>query len=226
MDITKYKLRVKDLSKTCKPSSFKFTSTSEIEPLPGIIGQDRAVRSLGFALDIENEGYNIYLAGLFGTGKTTLARKMLEEKARQEKVPDDWCYVNNFKNHECPHALSIPAGVGQEFKQDVAATMDAFLKHIAKAFESDEFEFQKSAILNRFVEETNQIYMHLEEEARTFGFTISRTQNGVNSIPLKEDGTQVSQEEYTAMSEEARAELMKKSAAVQEKINESFRQYK
>ncbi len=226
MDISKYQLKVKDISKTCNPSLFKFTSTAEIKPLKGIIGQDRAARSLSFALDIENEGYNIYLAGYFGTGKTTLAREMLEEKARKNKVPADWCYVNNFKNTECPHALSLPAGLGKEFKKDVDTNMDTVIKHIVKAFEGEEFEFQKSAILNRFMEETNQIYLKLEDEARTFGFTISRTQSGVSSIPLKEDGTQISQDEYMALPDDERAELMKKSTIVQEKINEAFRQYK
>jgi len=226
LGISQCQLKVKDLSKNCSPSSFKFTSTAEIEPLKGIVGQDRAIRSLSFALDIENEGYNIYLAGNFGTGKVTLAREMLEAKARKNEVPADWCYVNNFKNTECPHALSLPAGLGKEFKKDVAANMDTVFKHIVKAFEGEEFEFEKSAILNRFMEETNQIYLKLEDEARTYNFTISRTQNGVTSVPLKEDGTQLSQEEYMALPDDERSEVMKKSGIVQEKTNEAYRQYK
>ncbi len=104
--------------------------------------------------------------------------------------------------------------------------MDVFLKDIDRVFESEEYEFKKTAILNRFMEATNQVYVHLEEEARAIGFTVSRTQNGVNSIPLKEDGTQFTQDEFTALPDEERSELMKKSAIVQEKINDSFRAYK
>jgi lon-related putative ATP-dependent protease len=151
---------------------------------------------------------------------------MLEEKAGKNEVPADWCYVNNFKNTENPHALSLPAGLGKEFKKDVDANMDTVIKHIIKAFEGEEFEFQKSAILGQFMEGTNQIYLRLEDDARTFNFTISRAQTGVSSIPLKQDGTQLSQEEYMALPEDERAEMMKKSAVVQEKINEAFRQYK
>jgi lon-related putative ATP-dependent protease len=225
LNISKYQVKTKDLSKKCKPSLFKFSSTAEIEPLQGIIGQNRAVRSLGFGLDMNNEGYNIYLAGTYGTGKTTLARKMLNEKAGNIKVPSDWCYVNNFSNMESPCALQIPAGKGQEFKKDVTVNMDMVIKLIVKAFEGEEFELQKSAIFSIFVEETNQVYLHLEEEARTYGFTISRTQSGVNSIPLK-DGENMNQEAYMALTEDERAELMKKSSIVQDKINESYRQYK
>ncbi|MCX5780093.1 MAG: AAA family ATPase, partial [Firmicutes bacterium] len=179
MDSNKCQLKTQDLSKNCRPSFFKFASTAEIEPLKGIIGQDRAVRSLSFALDIDNEGYNIYLAGYFGTGKTTLALEMMAQKANLNPVPADWCYVNNFKNIESPRALSLAAGMGQEFKKDVAANMDIVLRHIANAFEGQEFDVKKTALLNQFMEATNQIYMHLEEEARTYGFTISRTPNVV-----------------------------------------------
>lgn len=226
MDISQYRLQVKDLSRTCKPSSFNFASTAEIEPLQGIIGQEKAARSLGFALDIKNEGYNVYLSGYFGTGKTTLARAMITEKAGHDCVSPDWCYVNNFKMHESPRALSLPAGLGKQFRQEVANTMDVFAKNIGKAFQSDTYELQKAALLNRFMEDGNMLYVRLEEEARTFGFTISRTQSGVNSIPLKEDGSQMNQEEFLALSEEERAELMKKSAALQDKINDSYRQYR
>lgn len=226
MDISQYRLQVKDLSRTCKPSSFNFASTAEIEPLQGIIGQEKAARSLGFALDIKNEGYNVYLSGYFGTGKTTLARAMITEKAGHDCVSPDWCYVNNFKMHESPRALSLPAGLGKQFRQEVANTMDVFAKNIGKAFQSDTYELQKAALLNRFMEDGNMLYVRLEEEARTFGFTISRTQSGVNSIPLKEDGSQMNQEEFLALSDEERAELMKKSAALQDKINDSYRQYR
>lgn len=226
MDTSQLKLKPKDLSRRCRPSSFRFGSTAEIDPLRGIIGQERAVRSLGFALDIKNEGYNVYLSGYFGTGKSTLAREMVHEKASRDPVPNDWCYVNNFKQQENPQAVSLPAGWGQQFRNDVAAAMDNFAKNIGKAFQEEAFELQKNALVNKFMEDGNLIYVRLEEEVRAYGFTISRTQAGVNSIPLKEDGSHLSQDEFIALPEEERVELMRKGALVQERINESYRQYR
>lgn len=225
MNTDSCKVKARDLCTNCDPSIFKFTSTAEIKPLKGIIGQDRAVRSLDFGLDMENEGYNIYLSGAFGTGKTTLARDMLEKKARRKKVPSDWCYVFNFKQPDSPKALQLPPGLGKQLKKDLADSMDSLIRQTVKAFESQDFDLRKSAILNSFVEETNQMYLKLEEESRTFGFTISRNTNGVTSVPLK-DGEALSQEDFMAMSEEERQELLKRSTAIQEKINESYRQYK
>ena len=210
MNINQYRIKNKDLCKKTNPSVFKFKTTAEIEPLKGIIGQERAMRALQFALDIDIQGYNIYLAGVFGTGKTTLASEMVKEKARQGAVPPDWCYVYNFKNPDAPKAISLPAGKGLDLKRAVASSIEKIVDQITKAFESQEYEQQKNQVLNQFMEETNNGYVQLEEEARTYGFTISRNQSGITSVPLK-DGEPMSQEEYLHMSDEERQKLMTNS---------------
>ncbi len=225
MNTDKCKVKARDLCQNCNPSIFKFASTAEVKPLKGIIGQDRAVRSLDFGLDMDNDGYNIYLSGPFGTGKTTLARELLEKKARRKKVPSDWCYIYNFNQPDSPCALELPPGLGKQLKDDVAASMDLLINQTVKAFDSHDYDFKKGTILNSFVEETNHMYLRLEEESRTFGFTISRSSSGVTSVPLK-DGEAMSQDDFLAMSEDERLELLKRSTAIQEKINEAFRQYK
>ncbi len=226
MNGNKYRVNTRYLRKNCKPSIFNFESTAEIKPLTGIIGQDRAVRSVSFGLDIDNNNYNIYLAGTFGTGKTSLARGMLEKKAIKKPVPSDWCYVYNFRNPGTPKAIELPAGMGKEFKKDVSVQIDRAVKQISKGFESEDFEFKKNDILNSFVKETNVMYMQLEELAHSFGFSITKSQNGITTVPLKENGEVLNQEEYLALPEAERSEIMRKSAIVQEKLNEAFRQYK
>ena len=225
MNINKYRVKNKDLCKKTNPAVFKFDTTADIEPLKGIIGQERATRSLKFALDIDIQGYNIYLAGSFGTGKTTLAAEMVKEKAQKEGVPPDWCYVYNFKNPDSPRAISLPAGQGLKLKKAVAAGIEAIVEQIAKAFGSQDYVQQKNQILNQFMEETNNRYLQLEEEARTYGFTISRDQSGITSVPIK-NGEQLSQEEYLLMSEEERQKLMTSSAIVQEKLTEALHGYR
>lgn len=225
MNLNKYRVKNKDLCKKTNPTVFKFNTTAEIKPLKGIIGQDRAVRSLGFGLDIDIHGYNIYLAGAYGTGKSTLASEMAEKKAQREPVPSDWCYVYNFKNPDSPKAISIPAGQGKILKSAVAASIDNIINQMSKALEGQEFEQQKNQILNHFMEDTNAKYLQLEEEARSYGFTISRNQTGITSMPLK-NGEPISQEEYLNMSDEERQQLMTNSAIVQEKLSEALRLYR
>ncbi|HPT68928.1 MAG TPA: AAA family ATPase, partial [Syntrophomonas sp.] len=144
---------------------------------------------------------------------------------RRKKAPQDWCYVHNFKQPDCPQALRLPAGMGRQFKQDVAEAMEGVMQQTLKAFESQDFNSKKSTIMNQFMEETNRMYLQLEEESRSFGFSISRTTNGVSSVPLK-NGEMLSQEDYMSMTEEERLDLLKRSTFIQEKINQSIRIYK
>ena len=93
-----YELDYNQLKKTCSPSDFIFQSTAELTPLRGIIGQERAVKALDFGLAVKMKGYNIYMSGPSGTGKTTYALSSAEKLAATEPVPKDWCYVYNFQN--------------------------------------------------------------------------------------------------------------------------------
>ncbi len=226
MNSNQYRLKVKQLRKACNPALFRFNSTAELQPLRGIIGQDRAVQALNLGLDMNNQGYNIYLAGPFGTGKSSLARELLEERARTRAIPDDWCYVHNFREADSPLALRLPAGQGKVFKQDINSSIDSIVKSIVKAFEGEDYESKKNSILNAFLEETNKMYLELDEEARRHGFTISRTQTGINTTPINENGEAVTQEEYLAMSEQQRVEIMRTGAIIQERLNEAVRKYK
>lgn len=225
LSIKHLKLKTKDLSQKCNPAIFKFESTADVKPLSGIIGQSRAVKAMEFGLDIEGPGYNIYLSGAFGTGRTSLAKELLNKKAKSKKIPTDWIYLFNFKSPDEPVALSLPAGFGKKVKMELATLIENIMKEITKTFDSEDFDLKKTEALSQFVEETNEAYLKLEEKARAYGFSISKTQNGLTSIPLK-DGESLNQDDYIAMPEEDRAELMKKSTIVQEKINEVFRVYK
>ena len=103
----------------CDPDFMPCETTKDLVPLREIIGQERAVRALRFGIGIKDHGFNIYVAGLPGTGKTTAVKNFVEEIAKSEPVPPDWCYVNNFSNQYEPRALRLPAGKGKEFRDDV-----------------------------------------------------------------------------------------------------------
>ena len=90
------------------------------------------------------KGYNLYLEGPSGVGKTMYTKKFLASKAAKEKVPNDWCYIYNFDNPNEPIAVSLPAGEGKIFVQ----TMDTFVsdvkKYLKKTFNNDDFEKEKA----------------------------------------------------------------------------------
>lgn len=224
-DTGKYRVKPGDLAKKCNLSGLKFQTTADLKPLKGVIGQERAASAVALGLDIENSGYNIYLSGYLGTGKTTMALELVQQKASKKPIPPDWCYVYNFQNPDHPSLLQFEPGEGKVFQKDITSTVDQTIKSIVKAFESEEFEEHKNELLNTFVEYTNNRYLKLEEEAREMGFSVSRNQNGITSVPVK-NGEPLSQEDYVNMSEAEKTELMAKNRMVQEKLTEAFRQYK
>ena len=108
-------LHYTQLKNICSPEDFHFQTTAELKPINDIIGQERAVNSLEFGLAVYLKGYNIYMAGPSGTGKTSYARRSAEALAAKEAIPSDWCYVYNFQNPKMPLALSFEAGGGNHF---------------------------------------------------------------------------------------------------------------
>ena len=106
----KFELKVADLRCICDHRVFKFKNTSEIRPLDEIIGQQRAVQALEFGLNMNHSGYNIFVTGLEGTGKSTIVKDYVTKHARKLQTPDDWCLVNNFKDEFRPRAIEVPSG--------------------------------------------------------------------------------------------------------------------
>jgi Cdc6-like AAA superfamily ATPase len=104
----KYELDYSQLRKECDLNLFKFKTTEEIEPIEFLIGQDRALSSINFALDIKVDGYNLYISGLPGSGRTSAVKRIVSEKAKDEKTPDDLCYVYNFKDPDRPNLIKFP----------------------------------------------------------------------------------------------------------------------
>ena len=103
----------------CDPDGLPFETTAELEDLPGIIGQPRAVEAVRFGIGIEREGYNVFALGPAGMGKHSLLRQALAEQAATRPVPDDWCYVYNFAESHKPQVLRLPPGRGAELHRDM-----------------------------------------------------------------------------------------------------------
>lgn len=193
---------------------FSFNDTSELEPFLGVIGQERAVKAMEFGLKIKMRGYNIYMSGMTGTGKTSYAQNFIKEIARNERIPDDWCYVHNFDNPNQPMAINLPAGSGRVFQKD----MDEFIKileqEISKAFNSEDYEKEKASIVKEFQNKRNGLIEKLSEDAEKQGFRVKMTNAGIYFLPVIE-GKVIGEHEYEELDEETRHKISEKSDAVQ-----------
>jgi hypothetical protein len=119
----------------CDPSQFDFASTEELPPLEGTIGQDRALTAIDFGIGIRNSGFNLFILGQPGTGRSSTIKKHLSGQAVNHPVPDDWCYVHDLKDGTRPEYIRLPAGIGQMLKEDVDHLVERLTEEIPKIFE-------------------------------------------------------------------------------------------
>lgn len=210
------------LKRSCLPEEFSFRTTQEIPPLEGIIGQERAVQAFDFGLAVKMKGYNIYMAGPSGTGKTTYARASTEKLAATEPVPSDWCYVYNFQNPRCPLALRFEAGMGKQFKEDMEELVQLLKIELQKVFRAEDYEKQKSELLHSFDEERGALMEDMSAMAGEYDFQVKTTNSGIYFMPLVE-GKAVGEEEYDELAEDVKADIEKKSQTVQEKAGSIMR---
>ena len=213
----KNELNYKKLKMSFDPEIFKFETTENLEPITTGIGQDRAIKALEFGVNVNIKGYNIYLEGPSGVGKTMYTKNYLKEVASKRKVPCDWCYIYNFNNPNEPIAVSLSAGHGKEFKED----MDSFIKEIKKdiknTFNNDDFEKEKALIKQEFEDKRQKLMEKLEKDALEYNFQIKSAQNGIYMMPVL-DGRALKEEEFDALDNEIKSVYEEKSAVVQEMI--------
>ncbi len=175
------------LRKLCDDSLFSFESTADVNPLTGIIGQSRAVRSLEFGLEIQDAGFNIYVAGAPGTGRLTAVNSFITEHARIKGPASDWCYVQNFQDPITPTALELPIGFGRQFRSDIKTLLEEIVSTLAKTFESEDYHKLRDEISQDLVKQRDDLLSNLHNEASQKGFSIQSTPMGLSVVPTDEN---------------------------------------
>lgn len=217
------KLAPEALHKRCDPDMFTFKTTEDIPGIPGTIGQEKALKALDFGLSVDSTGYNIFALGDSGTGKMTTIMAALKEKAAKETVPQDWCYVYNFKDPDTSTSLSLDPGHGVIFQKEMEDLIKTLRVEIPKAFESKEYEMQKGRIIEEFQQKQSEYFSRLDEEAKTKGFAVKRGPTGVLIVPIKENNEMLSKEEFEALDEKDRKKMEETGRMFQEKLNDVVR---
>ena len=212
-----YELMSKDLKDICNPDIFKFDTTAELNDNNLVYGQDRGIKALEFGLSVDVKGYNLYLEGPTGVGKTMYTKHYLNSLAKTKKTPPDWCYIYNFENSNEPIAVSLPAGQGKVFEE----TMNTFIKDIRidlkRTFSNEDFEKEKALIKQEFEEKRNVLLEKLNKKSMQHGFQVKTAQNGIYMMPIL-NGSTIEEEEFEKLDEATKKEFEDKSAIVQEQI--------
>ncbi|MCL5019505.1 MAG: AAA family ATPase, partial [Patescibacteria group bacterium] len=208
------------LRRTINPNDLAIDSTNDGCKLEGpVIAQVRALDALNFGLGLKRLDYNVYLAGPSNADMEALTESLVKKAAQESSTPPDWLYVNNFRDSEQPHALSIKKGLGNEFKKDIDEFITSIKTEIHDVFESDDYVNRKQELSKSYELKRKSILEELEKIVESEGFVLSVGQTGMMIIPAK-DGTPLSEEQIKGLDREEKLRLRSTSEKLQKSMNE------
>jgi len=212
-------LAASELRRLVDPGSLGFKTTADIEPISGLIGQDRALRAIEFGANMKAHDFNIFVLGPPAAGKTTAVRAFLSEKAKDLPPPFDWVYVNNFENFNRPRALKLPSGRAKVLEKGMVAAIDELRTSVPAMFESDDYQTRRRSIEQEFRSGQEDAFEALSRKAQAQNIAIMRTPTGFGMAPMHE-GKIVKPEVFSALPEEMRRGVETKIEALQKELEQ------
>lgn len=217
-------IRPEQLRTTCDPAQFSFDTTADLDSTADIIGQPRGVRALAFGIDMISPGYNIYVLGAKGTGRSTAIKRFLEARTQEKPAPDDWLYVHNFEVPYQPRALSLPAGRGALFQTRMTRLISDISHDLRQAFDvesyvtavqmlQDEVQLQQSALLTA-----------LQQQATAVGLVLVETASGLTLAAVGPDGRPLPPAEFQTLPAEQQQALEQARLSLIDDVDGTLRQ--
>lgn len=207
---------------TCGPDDLPFETTAELTPPDALIGQERAERSLEFGVDIRSLGFNIYAAGIPGTGRTSMIMARLQTEAARRPTPDDWCYVHNFDDSHRPRALRLPAGQAPTFRAQLREVVETLRHELQRAFDTEEYQNQRDAVTQAVQTERREAFDAFEQQASERGFEVRRLPAGLSVSPIR-DGRLISTEALRDLTEAEREHIQATRQELEDRLGRLMR---
>jgi len=195
---------------------------SRLKRVKGIIGQETALKALKFGLSITKRGFNVFVAGEPGTGRTSAVKAFLEEIAAKRKTPPDLVFVNNFQDPYSPIPIFLKPGDGKRLVEVLSRAINELLDYAIRMEASEEFKKATEDRRKEYDRKHEEFIKKLNQLALSMGFVLEVSQGGVAIIPLK-DGRKIPQEEFQKLPEEEKKEIQRRRQQLEEKIEELSR---
>lgn len=216
-------LKYTELKNSFDKDAFDFKTTAELEPFNGIIGQERALEAIKTAMQIPQKGFNLYVAGNIGIGKTAYALSVVNVLSQNQPVPNDYCYVYNFENPNEPVAICLEPGMGIEFKQDMNRFIKKLLDRLSKDLSGDMYEKEKKTILERYNKAKDDLMREFDKSTYEQGFKVRNTEDGIYFSPVHK-GVILNEKDFALLDDATKKYFEEKSPKIQEQTLEVLKQ--
>lgn len=209
--------------RSCPESTLDFETTDELEPLPGMLGQDRAERALGFGLTMRQKGFNLFVLGPPGMGKHRLVREVIASTPPRPTNPTDHVYVHNFETPDRPRAIALPPGRGAELEEIMERIAEELLPTLRTTFESDELRTKTRVIQQRIEGKQQEALSAIADAAEAKSLRMMRTPQGVAFAPMK-DGEVLEPDAFKALPDDEQNTLKEALKELEEEVRETMAQ--
>ena len=172
------RLRPEELRFQFDAAVVPWAHTQEVPACSEIIGQERALRAIRLGLELKSAGYNIFVTGLSGTGKMTTIKSLLEEIDHSGRIPDDLCYIHNFKHPDDPRILRLPPGSGKSLQKEMARLVEFARVHVPEILESDTFKKQWEQLMESARLKERELIRTFEQRVKERNFSLVQAQYG------------------------------------------------
>ncbi|ENX00837.1 hypothetical protein F900_01935 [Acinetobacter modestus] len=197
------------------------SSTKRIKPLNNFLGQDRARASVEAGISLPYSGYNIFAVGTAGLGKRTMIKRLLQQHAKSMPTPNDWVYVNNFKNPRQPIALRFPAGQGTKFQNALQQTWQIILKQLERRFSAESYHNRIERIRQETGDVQQQALIELTKEGQELDLKLISRDDKHVFIPMQlieNEYQELTKNDLDALSSKERAEITSNMRYMEKKL--------
>jgi len=214
-------LTIEQLSVTISPNELPFSSFADLTACDEFLGQQRSKNALAFGLLSKRVGYNLFVMGNSGSGRTSMVMQHLKTKALLQNTPVDWIYVNNFENVREPWAIEMPTGQGKKLVNDCQNMVSHLLVTVPAAFENPDYQRKKTAIDKVFKQKIASAVNLLEKGANQKSIALYQEANNISFSPII-DGHAVDDIKFASLSQQNRDEINQTINELEEKMSEAL----
>ena len=198
------------LHATIDPARIPWETSKDI-PLPRNGRQNpfqpRAMQALDLALQIKNQGYNVYLSGEADLGRSHMLLSYLGPQAKKLPTPNDLVYVHNFSDPDRPHLFALPAGMGKKFKQNLKELVELIRVELPRRFEASTFVKRRAKLVDNFQNARMGLLRKMNSVAVGKGFNLDMDESGGLTLHPLVEGKRLSEEEFDKLDTNLRLSL-------------------
>jgi ATP-dependent Lon protease len=165
-------VKAADLRWTCP--SIKASGTPPTAAF--LLGQDRPMAALRTGLSIHAQGYNLFVSGLMGSGRSAVVQLLLRDiQPVCRRVPDR-VFVHNFREPHRPLLVSLPSGRATAFRDELHELGRVLHRVLTAALRSRPHRMSRRVVLRASGTRERRILDAVQRQAQKQGCSLVRFQ--------------------------------------------------